>query len=277
MKSKIQMIALAALASLGAGVAQAADWSDTSIGARYGTQFREPYNPNDIKKVIVNLTHADGYKYGGNFFNVDLLQSSGADPAAGSASGAQEAYIVYRHTLDFSKISGTKMAMGPIRSWGLTAGFDWNTKNDGYSSKKRMLVIGPTMMMDVPGFLDISLLLFKESNAPTGVSRYDYKTHPALSAAWSIGISDLPLAFEGFALFIASKGKDEFGGDTKPETNIDMQLMWDVGLSTGGTKGKFKVGVEYQYWKNKFGNDHNIPGNSGSFAKTPMIRAEYHF
>ena len=274
MKRNISLMVLAAVACLGA---QAADWSDTSMGVRYGTQFREPYNPNDISKYIVNFTHADGYKYGSNYLNVDLLMSDSKDPAAGSASGAQEAYIVYRHTLDFAKISGTKMAMGPIRGWGLTGGFDWNTKNDGYSSKKRMFVIGPTMMLDVPGFLDISLLLFKESNAPTGISRYNYKTHPALSAAWSIGISDLPLAFEGFALFIASKGKDEFGGDTKPETNIDMQLMWDVSASTGGTKGTFKLGLEYQYWKNKFGNDHNIPGNSGSFAKTPMIRAEYHF
>ena len=37
MKSKITLIALAALASAGA---QAADWSDTSIGVRYGTDFR---------------------------------------------------------------------------------------------------------------------------------------------------------------------------------------------------------------------------------------------
>jgi hypothetical protein len=31
----------------------------------------------------------------------------------------------------------------------------------------------------------------------------------------------------------------------------------------------------YQYWKNKFGNsDHNNPGAT---ARTPMLRAEYHF
>ena len=39
---------------------------------------------------------------------------------------------------------------------------------------------------------------------------------------------------------------------------------------------KFKLGIEYQYWKNKFGNSASIAG-PGSFAKTPMIRAEYHF
>jgi hypothetical protein len=42
----------------------------------------------------------------------------------------------------------------------------------------------------------------------------------------------------------------------------------------GAKPNSFKVGLEYQYWRNKFGNPHNIPGST---AKTPMIRAEYHF
>jgi hypothetical protein len=99
-----------------------------------------------------------------------------------------------------------------------------------------------------------------------------------LTAAWGIPLSkDIPISFEGFANFIASKGKNEFGGDTAAETNIDMQIMLDVGAVTGGPKGTFKVGLEYQYWKNKFGNDASGPAGDGAFAKTPMLRAEYHF
>ena len=41
-----------------AGQAQAADWSDTFIGYRYGTQFREPNNNNDVTKNILQFTHA---------------------------------------------------------------------------------------------------------------------------------------------------------------------------------------------------------------------------
>jgi hypothetical protein len=53
--------------------------------------------------------------------------------------------------------------------------------------------------------------------------------------------------------------------------------MYDVG-ALAGAKGKFKVGIEYQYWKNKFGNPATTPGaGSGAFAKTTMLRAEYHF
>ena len=285
MKFNIKFIALAATLALQALSAQAADWSDTSISWRYGTKFGEPYESNDIHKNIFNLSHASGYKYGTNFLSVDMLLSDSNDPSsAGSSDGARETYIVYRHTLDLGKISGANMAFGPVRGVGLTGGFDWNTKDDaGYNSKKQMLVLGPTLMMDVPGFLNISLLLLRESNAPydtyhnVSTPRYTYKTHPMLTAAWSIPIGSMPLAFEGFANFIASKGNDEFGDKTKPETNIDMQVMWDVGASTGGSKGTFKLGLEYQYWKNKFGNDSGGPAGSGAFAKTPMVRAEYHF
>lgn len=285
MKSKIKFIALAAALALQAVPAQAADWSDTSLSWRYGTKFGEPYESNDIHKNIFNLSHASGYKYGTNFLSVDMLLSNSSDPAsAGSTDGARETYIVYRHTLDLGKISGKAMAFGPVRGFGITAGFDWNTKDDaGYNSKKQMLVLGPTLMMDVPGFLNVSLLVLRESNAPynsyshVSTPRYTYKTHPMLTAAWSIPLGSMPLAFEGFANFIGSKGSDEFGGKTKPETDIDMQVMWDVGASSGGSKGTFKLGLEYQYWKNKFGNDASGPAGSGAFAKTPMIRAEYHF
>jgi hypothetical protein len=137
--------------------------------------------------------------------------------------------------------------------------------------------------MDVPGFLNISLVALWESNAPynsfTKVStpRYTYDTHAMLTAAWGIPLGkDTGFSFEGFANWIASKGKNEFGGDTAAEINIDAQVMYDLG-SLMGAKGRAKIGLEYQYWKNKFGNDHNGPAGSGAFAKTPMIRFEYHF
>lgn len=282
-------ISVAALILLASAAGHAADWSDTSIGFRFGSKFAEPFNAEDISKKIVNLNHVSGYKYGTNFFNADLLLSDEKDPAgAGSTNGAHEVYIVYRNTIDLEKAAGAAIKFGPVRGMGITLGFDANAKTDaGYNSKKRMYVFGPTVFFDVPGFLNVGLLILKESNAPyntftnTSTPRYSYKTHPMLTAAWSIPLSkDIPVSFEGFANFIASKGKNEFGGDTAAETNIDAQIMLDVGAVAGGPKGTFKVGLEYQYWKNKFGNKTTAVGagaGPGATAKTPMLRAEYHF
>lgn len=260
---------------------RAADWSDTALSWRYGTTFAEPFNSEDISKHILALSHASGYQYGTNFFNIDLLISDDKDPSyAGSNEGAQEVYVVYRHSFDLGKITGKDFKAGVIRGWGLSAGFDYNDKNDaGYNSKKQMLVLGPTLMLDVPGFFNISLLLLWESNQPynsysgTGVDRYSYDPHLMLNGAWGLNFhwGALPVAYEGFFNFIEAKGDNEFGGDTAAETNIDSQLMFTLSGKGGNT---FRLGLEYQYWKNKFGNLASIDGTK---ASTWMVRADYHF
>ncbi|GAB3453448.1 outer membrane protein OmpK [Massilia terrae] len=261
----------------------AADWSDTSIAYRVGNSFAEPFNPNDIHKDIIQFTHASGYTYGSNFVNLDILLSDKTDPSSkGASSGAQEFYVVYRNTVEWGKVSGAPVRFGPVKDVGLTGGFDVNTKVDaGYNSKKRMLVLGPTLMFDVPGLLNVGVYALWESNAPystfTQVStpRYRYDTHPMLGAVWAFPLGSTKLSFEGYANFIAAKGKNEFGRDTAPETNIDMQLMYDVGSLFNAKPKRFRAGVAYQYWKNKFGNDgHNIVGAT---ARTPMVKAQYTF
>jgi nucleoside-specific outer membrane channel protein Tsx len=283
---KITTTAASAALMLISGAGQAADWSDTAISWRHGSNYREPFNPNRIQKNIFALTHASGYKYGSNYFNVDLLQSDGNDPGSlTQKSGAQEAYIVYRHTLDIGKLRGEDIKFGPVRGVGATFGFDWNTKNDvGYNSRKRMLVAGPTLMWDVPGFLNTSILLLRESNAPSGAfppisqvtNRYTYDYHPMFSANWGIPVAE-GWSFEGYLNFIAAKGRDEVGNGTGAETNLDMQLMYDIGSGFGQPKNRFRVGLEYQLWNNKFGNTEATTGNRGQRASTPMARAEYHF
>jgi nucleoside-specific outer membrane channel protein Tsx len=279
-------ISLAALLLCFCPVSTAAEWSDTALSWRIGNRFREPFNPLDIRKNIFALTHSSGYKYGSNYFNVDLLESDSNDPGSlTQRDGAHEAYVVYRHTLDMGKLTGNNLASGPVAGLGITAGFDWNTKNDvGYNSRKRMLVVGPTLMWQVPGFLTTSVLLIQESNAPSGAfppisqvtRRYTYAIHPMLSAAWGIPLGH-GFKFEGYANFIAAKGPDEVGNGTGAETNIDMQVMYDLGEALGSRKNLFRIGLEYQLWNNKFGNTAATTGDRGQRASTPMIRAQVHF
>ena len=60
-----------------AGGAHAQIFQDNSLGYRYGTQFKEPgVTSNDITKSIVNFTHVDADKWGGDFFSLDILFSA---------------------------------------------------------------------------------------------------------------------------------------------------------------------------------------------------------
>lgn len=272
---KLLSIILLAVTSF---TASAAPWSDTSVALRVGNTFSEPYNTKDVHKDILSLTHVSGYSLGSNFVTADFLISDANDPAgAGSSNGAQEVYVVYRNTVDFNKYTGMKLNFGPFKGINLVSGFDLNTKTDaGYNSKKRMLVAGVGLPVAIPfGFAEVNLLSLWESNAPfntySGVStsRYAYAPHPMLNVVWGIPVTG-DVVFSGFANFIAPKGKDEFGNDTATETNIDTQLMYKV-------TPNFLAGVQYQWWRNKFGNDANGPAGQGANASTWMLRTEYHF
>jgi hypothetical protein len=273
-------LCLALAATLLGGAAQAGESSDNALNWRVGNAYREPFNPNEIRKNIFALSHASSDKDDGNFFNLDLKADETDPRSLSDNDAAQEASLVFRHTLDIGKIRGREIKFGAVRGVGLTLGADWSTRNDvGYYSRKRMLMLGPTLMWDVPGFLNTSVLLLRESTTPGGVfaplsnllGRDSYDLHPMLSANWGIPVSRL-WSFEGYANVIGAKGVDEAGNEIGAETNIDMQMMFDAGAAMGRKKNIFRIGVEYQYGNNKFG-----PAGQGFRPRTPMFRAEYHF
>ena len=285
MKNSIKL--LAALATTGlvasAPTANAATWSDTFVGYRYGTDFREPSNPNDVRKHVLQFTHASGYSVGQNFLNLDLLQSDDKDPAAGGGSGATEAYLTYRHQFHLGKIFDKSLAFGPVKEVALTAGVDLNTKNTDFAPRKRLLLIGPTLKFDVPGFLDVGLFYGKEWNhcglgacaAPGNHANIDFDPYYVISVAWGIPFQagSVPLKFQGFLNYNGEKGEDYFNVDTAEETLMRTSLMADLGHVLAGKKNTFWAGVGYELWRNKFGN-HDKPGVD---TDALTLQLEYHF
>ena len=287
---------LAAMIMAAPTLVTASDWNDTSLGYRYGREFREPYEPGDINKSIFSLTSASGYKYGSNFFNVDMLKSNDRDPANGGGGGAQEVYVVFRTTLSASKISGIPFKYGVIRDIGLTGGFDYNAKDDQFSARVYKWAIGPKVSFDVPGFFDVAVVFRTEHNhnwyatyaqfggagcvpSATQVCNPDirFKNTAALESAWMnpFHILGVPLKFQGFVNYIGSKGRDGVGAHTKPETLLESSLMVDVG-SFFGKKDTVFVGVGYQYWHNKFGSDSDLDPTGGSTARVTQLEFEWH-
>lgn len=269
-----------------------AQFHDNSFSYRYGSAFREPAtnNGNDISKNILSFTHVDGgNKLGNNFLNVDLLRSNHGDPANNAPkTGATEVYVVYRHDVSLNKITNSKkFSFGPIKDVLITGGIDLNTKNTTFAPEKRMPVFGPTVAIKIPkGFWDISLLWDKEWNNNGLPTEFGVKNHSVtfnsavmVSSAWGVPfkIGKAPLSFEGFALLNSSKGQDGFGRGTKPETLLHPKLMYNVG-SLIGEKHNYSIGVGYEYWRNKFGDDHKLPGfaGKGDFAHTPFVELAIH-
>lgn len=274
-----QTVAISTVILTTATSLHAADWSDNSISYWYGTHFAEPGIDGPIAKHIIEFTHADGYKYGSNFFDVQVLFSDKDDPADNGDDGATEVYAIYRHQLSLSKIAGQDFKWGPVRDWSLSGGIDWNTKNTAFAPAKRMLVIGPTINFDVTGFWDFSVMYRAERNHNDlpFAQEHDIRFNDTyyLETAWEIPfqLASAPLKFKGFANFVPPKGKDGFGNETVSETLVHASLLVDVGVLTSGKKDTFFAGVGYEYWKNKFGN--NSANTPGTEANTTFVNLEW--
>lgn len=267
------------------GASQAVTWSDTFVGYRHGSEFREPNNPRNVEKHIVQFSHASGYTMGQNFLNLDIFRSDEADPTVrGGDKGATELYLVYRHQLHLGKALGKSFAFGPLKELALTAGFDLNTKDSPVQPRKRVLVAGPTLKFDVPGFLDVSLLFGREWNQNklgSPKQRVAFDAQWILNTAWGIPftVGPVPLRFQGFANHLSKRGEDYNGRKTKAETLMRAALMVDVGQMVSGRKNTFLMGVGYEYWRNKFGNHANANGveKPGIDTNAPTFQMEWHF
>lgn len=280
-------LALALAAS--ATVSQAATWSDTSIGYRYGSDFREPGNPNKVRKNILQLTHASGYSLGQNFFNLDILQSDKKDPSSGDGSnGATEFYLVYRNQVHLSKVFDQSFAFGPVKDVAITAGFDLNTKNTKFAPRKRQILIGPTLKFDVPkGFVDLSLLYAKEWNhcglgAPAcPKSNITFDPYYQLNLTWGLpfNIGSIPMKFQGFAYQNGAKGRDYQNAKTTKERLVRASLMVDVGQMAWNQSNQLWAGVGFESWYHKFGNYKNNQGvkKAGINTDAPTLNLEWHF
>lgn len=278
----------------------AANWSDTYVSYRYipnESAFETDAGGHkvEVAKNIIALTHISGYQYGTNFFNLEILKSDSNNPAAtgtpfparGSNSGAQEVFVIYRHDLSLSAVSGNKMEFGPVKDVTLTAGFNAGSKNDFNGASPRAFLLGPTLQFAMPkGFLNIGLQAYKESNNSNVANVFtkegahqNFKTAAQLNVVWGIPFdAGIPANFKGFLSHTGSKGKGTSkGDDTKAETLMDALVMFDVG-SLGGKKDTWLLGGGYRYWKNKFGNDEGLnPNNRAGHISSFMVQAEAHF
>lgn len=304
---KIRHLLFAAGLAVTAGQARAEGFSDNSVGLRYGNDFKEPgvassvngkpdMKGTDIHKVILNFGHFDVWDYGSNFINVDALFSDHRDPVADSTTqGATEVYAVYRGQLSPDKIFGLNTKFGPIQAINFEIGGDFNTKNTQFASNKKLLVFGPNFHFDVPaGFLNLGVHISHEWNyngfavfhppaapgaAPTFTGKStDFNWTPELEAVWlfPLTFTGLPLDFRGFANVIFPKGNGGVVGNTNVmEVLARPQLQLDIGKILFNKPHFPDIYFAFEYWLNKFGNDHNVV--PGSYAYTPMIGIEVHF
>jgi len=219
-------------------------FSDTEVQALWGNSFDLRSNsPEETSTVTITVEHFSTWRYGDNFFLMDAFLDLNGD---GNSDAETTIYSEYYPSLSLSKITGEDFSLGPVRDIFGTVGI--NVDGDGFLA----MLYGGKLDLKVPGFNFVNVQGYVYDTVRDPFDR-DLDTTYQLTTAWQMPIvfSDrVKLFFQGFIDVIGDRGQG-----VKTQFLTQPQLRLDIGALTGGREGKFFIGTEVGYWKNKFGTD----------------------
>lgn len=213
-------------------------WSNSEIQYLHGANFNEAFNPNDVSKSIITITHAHGWQYGRNFFFMDTLITESGQPSQTNLYG--EAYS----TFSLGKISGMDLSYGLFKDLGLTAGINLGENMNSRHSGFRAWLYGVTVDFNLPGFSYFNVDFLRQRVTETANIGSSWQITPVWKFPFEI--AGTKWSFEGFTDFIAKNHSTARQALAQPQLRLDIGDIW------GETNHLF-LGIEYQYWHNKYG------------------------
>lgn len=241
------LLALALLASV-PQAAQAAEWSDTELQVLHGSGFRDTVDDDKFSRTVITLQDTSGFSWGRTFYFIDFAKSDSRDQRDFEVYG--EGYLVF----STQKLWKANWVGTPLKDLGLTAGVNYGRKHNAFGPNARVLSVGATLDLDVPKFdyFSIDVLTYQNIGRYHGFGggslcgRHD--TTYLISPYWKLPfqIGSAKFSFQGFLDIMGAHG------DCKQQVLTQPQLRWDVG-NHFGKPDKVFLGIEYQYWRNKYG------------------------
>ena len=206
------------------------EWTSNNIQLLHGDGFKLSSN----KHTTITVEHANGWRYGDNFMFIDLVQRDDV---------GLEVYGEWYPRLSLGRLFNKDLSFSIFRDFFIVGGINASTEPDGDSFKAYLLGLGTSFKLQRDGVINLNIMVQKHDQVnSTGIQ---------ITPSWSIPfeLGNMKFKFEGF-LDWASSGSS--GG--KPFILAQPQLLLDVGHLVGHS-GTIYAGIEYYYWRNKFGID----------------------
>ena len=218
----------------GLAAASPLQWQDNSLTYLYGTDFE--IDPKT--QQTFTLEHASGWSVGDLFMFIDSIHYNGRKDGFGNNSNY---YGEIAPRLSFGKLSGQTINLGPIKDVLLAGTYEF-----GRGDIKNYL-LGPAIDLKLPGFDYFQLnTYYRHADTPEG-GRGSWQITPVWGYTLPVGKSDI--LFDGFIDWVVDNDDDG------PHANlhINPQVKYDLGKALGWSAKQLYTGIEYDYWKNKYG------------------------
>src|SRR5690606_9953265 len=229
---------LSLAATLFCGQALAGDlllWQDNSLTYLNGIDFKV----DPPRQQTLTFEHASGWSFGDLFVFVDGIRYN--TEARNGAGDGHTFYGEISPRLSLGKLTGANLSFGPISDVLLAATYEFG--EDDVES----YLLGPALDLKLPGFDFFQLnTYYRESDGRRDGSGV-WQITPAWSYTLALGNSDLVI--DGFMDWVVDND-DSYHANL----HFNPQVKYDLAKAMGWGK-RFYVGVEYDYWSDKYGID----------------------
>jgi hypothetical protein len=224
-------------------------WSITEVQFQYGELNAPSFAGGRSSPTrILTMQHASGWKYGDNFFFVDILDDGLID-----GFNDRDVYLEGYANFSLGKILNRRIGLGLISDVGFIAGINYAADPDVLK-----WLPGIRLSWDLPGFAffntDFTAYIDDSGGligggAPAETDSFMVDLNWALP--FSLGIHDFSIV--GHVEFIDARG-NEIGDSVSWWILGQPQFRYDLGKTVFGTANQLFVGIEWQIWPNKIGD-----------------------
>ena len=248
----IKPLAAAAIAVIALSATTGANakmlFGGTSITGLYGSDYElTPRSDTDNSLTTMTLEHASTHTWGGVFFFVDRHQ--GDDDAKGKTFKETYGELAPKYKL-------ATFDSGLIKQVNLAGQYEFGSNSSGFSQDNYLVGLGADLNLPIPGMKYASASIYHAFNNDTFSTADDQQI--TLTYGWEKN----DFVVDGYVDY-------SFNNDDKKDSlHINPQIKYNL-QKVLGIDNRLEVGMEYSYWKNKYGRD--VTQNA------PSALVKYHF
>ena len=243
---------LIAAASIGLSCSAVAQplWSDTSLTLLYGDGFEV----NHEEQATLTLEHVSGWGFGDLFLFMDFTDYQGGPEDSAF-------YGEFSPRFSLAKLSDWQPGEGVVRDVLLATTVEFGR------GAVETLLIGPGFDLKLPGFDLLQLNLY--GRFPEGDR--DGETIQ-ITPVWSMStpFAGSELIFDGFIDWSIDSD-----GSYSDNLHFNPQLKYDIGRRLDLGKRRLLVGVEYSYWRNKYGIRDSAAFDTDQSVLSLLLKAHF--
>lgn len=238
----------ATLATTGAG-AVSLEWQDNSLTYVGGGHFKVAPG----SQQTLTFEHASGWSFGDTFLFVDATRYNGG--RGGSYYGE------FSPRFSYGKLSGTGLRTGLVKDFLLTTTLEFG------QGPVESFLAGPAIDLNLPGFDYFQLNVYRRFP----LCGQDGKTIQ-ITPVWSITppVAGGRWQFDGYLDWNVDSDRGYASN-----WHFNPQLKYGVGRAFGMQDRALQIGVEYSYWKNKYGIRDSAAFRTDESALSAIVKAHF--